>query len=94
MTDPKFERIDDYRDVESLNMYRILKEQGKSEQEVLHILQRKSRDNSRTPMQWSDERHAGFTTGTPWISVARNYEEINVQRALQDPTSIFIIIKN
>ncbi|MCL6616083.1 MAG: alpha,alpha-phosphotrehalase [Anoxybacillus ayderensis] len=89
MTDPKFERIDDYRDVESLNMYRILKEQGKSEQEVLHILQRKSRDNSRTPMQWSDERHAGFTTGTPWISVARNYEEINVQRALQDPTSIF-----
>ncbi|MCG3084325.1 alpha,alpha-phosphotrehalase [Anoxybacillus sp. LAT_35] len=89
MTDPKFERIDDYRDVESLNMYRILKEKGKSEQEVLHILQRKSRDNSRTPMQWSDERHAGFTTGTPWISVANNYKEINVQRALQDPTSIF-----
>ncbi|EMT45925.1 MULTISPECIES: alpha,alpha-phosphotrehalase [Anoxybacillus] len=89
MTDPKFERIDDYRDVESLNMYRILKEQGKSEQDILHILQRKSRDNSRTPMQWSDEKHAGFTTGTPWISVARNYQQINVQRALQDPTSVF-----
>jgi trehalose-6-phosphate hydrolase len=89
MTDPKFERIDDYRDVESLNMYRILREQGKSEQEVLEILKRKSRDNSRTPMQWDDSEHAGFTTGTPWIRVADNYKQINVKQALEDPTSIF-----
>jgi trehalose-6-phosphate hydrolase len=89
MTDPKFERIDDYRDVESLNMYHILQAQGKSEQEVLKILKRKSRDNSRTPMQWDDSEHAGFTTGTPWIRVADNYKQINVKKALEDPTSIF-----
>jgi trehalose-6-phosphate hydrolase len=89
MTDPKFERIDDYRDVESLNMYHILQAQGKSEQEVLEILKRKSRDNSRTPMQWDDSEHAGFTTGTPWIRVADNYKQINVKKALEDPTSIF-----
>jgi trehalose-6-phosphate hydrolase len=89
MTDPKFECIDDYRDVESLNMYHILQAQGKSEQEVLEILKRKSRDNSRTPMQWDDSEHAGFTTGTPWIRVADNYKQINVKKALEDPTSIF-----
>lgn len=89
MTDPKFTDIRDYRDVESLNMYRILLEQGKSEQEVLDILQRKSRDNSRTPMQWDGSAHAGFTSGTPWIRVADNYRRINVKQALADPDSIF-----
>ncbi|WPZ20003.1 alpha,alpha-phosphotrehalase [Geobacillus subterraneus] len=89
MTDPKFTDIRDYRDVESLNMYRILQEQGKSEQEVLEILQRKSRDNSRTPMQWDDSPHAGFTSGTPWIRVADNYRRINVKQALADRDSIF-----
>ncbi|ANB60963.1 alpha,alpha-phosphotrehalase [Anoxybacillus amylolyticus] len=89
MTDPKFTRIDDYRDVETLNMYQILRAQGKTEEEVLNILQRKSRDNSRTPMQWDDSEHAGFTTGTPWIRVARNYRDINVKQALEDKTSVF-----
>lgn len=89
MTDPKFERIDDYRDVETLNMYHILRAQGKTEEEVLNILQRKSRDNSRTPMQWDDSEHAGFTTGTPWIRVASNYRDINVKQALEDKSSIF-----
>lgn len=89
MTDPKFTDIRDYRDVESLNMYRILQEQGKSEQEVLEILQRKSRDNSRTPMQWDDSPHAGFTSGTPWIRIADNYRLINVKQALADHDSIF-----
>ncbi|MED3906603.1 alpha,alpha-phosphotrehalase [Geobacillus thermodenitrificans] len=89
MTDPKFNDIGDYRDVESLNMYRILQEQGKSEQEVLEILRRKSRDNSRTPMQWDDSLHAGFTSGTPWIRVADNYRYINVKQALADRDSIF-----
>ncbi|EPR28101.1 MULTISPECIES: alpha,alpha-phosphotrehalase [Geobacillus] len=89
MTDPKFTDIRDYRDVESLNMYRILREQGKSEQEVMEILQRKSRDNSRTPMQWDDSPHAGFTSGTPWIRVADNYRRINVKQALADRDSIF-----
>ncbi|MDE8564121.1 alpha,alpha-phosphotrehalase [Anoxybacillus rupiensis] len=89
MTNPKFERIEEYRDVETLNMYKILLEQGKTEAEVLEILKCKSRDNSRTPMQWDDSPHAGFTTGTPWISVAPNFKEINVKNALEDPTSIF-----
>lgn len=89
MTNPKFERIEEYRDVETLNMYKILLEQGKTEAEVLEILKCKSRDNSRTPMQWDDSPHAGFTTGTPWIHVAPNFREINVKKALEDPTSIF-----
>ncbi|HWJ77876.1 MAG TPA: alpha,alpha-phosphotrehalase [Niallia sp.] len=89
MTDPKFTSIDQYRDVESLNMYDILKEKGKSEEEVLEILRRKSRDNSRTPVQWNGEKNAGFTTGTPWIETATNYTEINAESAVKDQNSIF-----
>ncbi|WP_338448789.1 alpha,alpha-phosphotrehalase [Niallia oryzisoli] len=89
MTNPNFESIDDYRDVESLNMFKILKEKGMSEQEVLAILKQKSRDNSRTPVQWNDSTNAGFTTGTPWIQPAANYKEINAEKALADKNSIF-----
>ncbi|MFN2747810.1 alpha,alpha-phosphotrehalase [Bacillus sp. z60-18] len=89
MTDPKFDDISLYRDVESLNMYRLMKEEGKSEAEILKILQAKSRDNSRTPVQWNDGENAGFTTGTPWIPVPDNYKHINVEEALRDPDSIF-----
>lgn len=89
MTDPKFDRIEEYRDVESLNMYRIMKEKGMQEKEIIEILKRKSRDNSRTPMQWNDSLHAGFTKGTPWINAAPNYKEINVEKALKDRNSIF-----
>jgi trehalose-6-phosphate hydrolase len=89
MTNPDFTSIEDYRDVESLNAYNILQQEGKSEQEIIEILQQKSRDNARTPMQWSSEKNAGFTTGTPWISTAENYAEINVEKAFQDPNSIF-----
>ncbi|WP_033828871.1 alpha,alpha-phosphotrehalase [Bacillus andreraoultii] len=89
MTNPNFESIDEYRDVESINAYHILKKDGKNNEEIIDILKQKSRDNSRTPMQWSDEVNAGFTTGTPWINVARNYPEINVEKALQDEDSIF-----
>ncbi|PAD69021.1 alpha,alpha-phosphotrehalase [Bacillus sp. 7586-K] len=89
MTDPKFTSIEQYRDVESINMYNILKEKGMPEAEVLEILRHKSRDNSRTPVQWNDSEHAGFTTGTPWIEVASNYKEINAERAIKDPNSIF-----
>ncbi|KOO52726.1 alpha,alpha-phosphotrehalase [Priestia koreensis] len=89
MTNPKFNHIKDYRDVESLNIYRILKEQGQSDKEVLNILQHRSRDNSRTPVQWSSEPNGGFTKGTPWIDSNANYSSINVESALQDPTSVF-----
>ncbi|KGX92891.1 trehalose-6-phosphate hydrolase [Pontibacillus halophilus JSM 076056 = DSM 19796] len=93
MTNPYFESIGEYRDVESLNMYRILKEQGMEESEILSILQDKSRDNSRTPMQWNSSAHAGFTTGTPWIDVASNYKTVNAEEALKDANSIFYYYK-
>ncbi|RLL42112.1 alpha,alpha-phosphotrehalase [Oceanobacillus piezotolerans] len=89
MTNPYFTSIDQYRDVESLNAYQILKEKGKTEEEVLEILQQKSRDNSRTPMQWSNKENAGFTNGTPWIQVTDNYDTINAEAALEDKNSIF-----
>ncbi|WP_303984559.1 alpha,alpha-phosphotrehalase [Niallia circulans] len=89
MTDPKFTSIDQYRDVESLNMYNILQANGKSEEEILEILRRKSRDNSRTPVQWNGKKNAGFTDGRPWIETARNYRELNAENALKDKDSIF-----
>jgi trehalose-6-phosphate hydrolase len=89
MTNPNFASIDDYRDVESLNIFEILKGKGMTEQEIIDILKQKSRDNSRTPVQWSDEENAGFTTGTPWIQPAANYKEINAEKAMADQDSIF-----
>ncbi|MDQ0243579.1 trehalose-6-phosphate hydrolase [Bacillus fengqiuensis] len=89
MTNPKFDRIEDYRDVESLNIYKIKREQGMSEEEILAILKQKSRDNSRTPVQWNDGPNAGFTAGTPWIHAAANYPEINAEKALKDTNSVF-----
>lgn len=89
MTNPNFDDIDQYRDVESINAYYSLKNQGKSDKEIMAILKQKSRDNSRTPMQWNTNEHAGFTSGIPWIGVASNYKEINVDQALTDKDSIF-----
>lgn len=89
MTNPKFTSIEQYRDVESLNAYRMLRDQGKTEQEILDILAQKSRDNARTPMHWSAEEHAGFTKGTPWIPAAKNYREVNAEKAINDSDSIF-----
>ncbi|MEC3608591.1 alpha,alpha-phosphotrehalase [Bacillus glycinifermentans] len=89
MTNPKFDDISLYRDVESINMYRLMKEEGKSEQEIINILKAKSRDNSRTPMQWNGGENAGFTTGTPWIPIPANYKDINAEEALDDPDSVF-----
>ncbi|EGT4137296.1 alpha,alpha-phosphotrehalase, partial [Clostridium perfringens] len=89
MTNPNFESIEDYRDVESINYFNILKEEGIDEKEIMEILKSKSRDNSRTPVQWNEEKNAGFTTGTPWINIANNYREINVERALENKDSVF-----
>lgn len=89
MTNLYLNSIEDYRDVESLNAYKIMKAEGRSENEILKILQDKSRDNSRSPVQWDDSKHAGFTTNEPWIKVADNYKEINVEKALKDENSIF-----
>lgn len=89
MTNPNFASIDDYQDVETWNAFKYLKEQGVSQQEITSILQEKSRDNSRTPMQWSANEHAGFTTGVPWINLADNYEYINTEEAIARPDSVF-----
>lgn len=89
MTNPHFTSISQYKDVESLNAQRELLEAGKSEAEVMAILDRKSRDNSRTPVQWDDSPHGGFTTGEPWIEVAANYPEVNAAAAVADPDSVF-----
>jgi oligo-1,6-glucosidase len=90
MTNVAFDSIEDYRDVETLNMYReVVGEKGADPQETLKVIHAKSRDNARTPMQWDDSKNAGFTGGTPWIKVNPNYKEINVSQALSDPDSIF-----
>ncbi|PGC31977.1 alpha,alpha-phosphotrehalase [Bacillus pseudomycoides] len=89
MTNPDFDDISKYRDVESLNIYEMKWGEGMSNEEIIGILQQKSRDNSRTPMQWNEEENAGFTTNTPWISVADNYKKVNVKKALEDKQSIF-----
>ncbi|WP_017149948.1 alpha,alpha-phosphotrehalase [Bacillus bingmayongensis] len=93
MTNPGFNHIDLYRDVESLNIYKMKREEGMSDEEIIGILKQKSRDNSRTPMQWNGEANAGFTASIPWISVAENYKEINVEKALEDKQSIFYYYK-
>lgn len=90
MTNPGYTSIEQYRDVESTNMYDIMvNQQGVSEQEMLAILAQKSRDNSRTPMQWSSQAYAGFSQGQPWLEVASNYPQINAEQALADQNSVF-----
>ncbi|ANB68337.1 alpha,alpha-phosphotrehalase [Aeromonas veronii] len=89
MTNPGYQRINDYQDVESRNIFAIKQAEGMSEAEILAILGAKSRDNSRTPMQWSAAPNAGFTSGTPWLKPAANYPEINAEAALTDPNSVF-----
>ncbi|HHQ4611587.1 TPA: alpha,alpha-phosphotrehalase [Aeromonas veronii] len=89
MTNPGYQRIDDYQDVESRNIFTIKQEEGMSEAEILAILGAKSRDNSRTPMQWSAAANAGFTSGMPWLKPAANYPEINAEAALADQNSVF-----
>lgn len=89
MTNAEFQEISKYRDVESLNHFQILQEKGLNETQAYQILQVHSRDNSRTPMQWSEEDQAGFTKGKPWIEVNENYKKINASQQLKDPDSIF-----
>ena len=88
MTNAHYTTIEKYQDVESLNYYKILLAQGKTEAEALEILAARSRDNSRSPMQWSSEPYAGFSDVQPWISLSDNWQTINVQTQLQDENSI------
>lgn len=89
MTNAGFTHISQYQDVESINHFKILQEKGLTESDAYRILQIHSRDNSRTPMQWEAAEHGGFTTGTPWIEVNKNYTTINAKQELEDSDSIF-----
>lgn len=88
MTNAYFDKIEDYRDVESINYYRILRDKGLTHEEVIKIIMERSRDNSRTPMQWNNSLNAGFTTATPWINLAKNYTDINVEEQINNEDSI------
>ncbi|WP_100373564.1 glycoside hydrolase family 13 protein [Bacillus sp. FJAT-45037] len=89
MTNVQFDSIDDYEDIETLNMYKdFVNERGIDQAEILNKIHIKGRDNARTPMQWDASPHAGFTTGTPWLKVNPNYEVINVEQAKADKESI------
>lgn len=94
MTNVAFDSIEDYRDVETLNWYHEqVEEKGADAQSLLKVINAKSRDNARTPLQWDDSENAGFTSGKPWIKVNPNYTSINVQNVLADPNSIFYYYK-
>jgi oligo-1,6-glucosidase len=89
MTNTYFTAIEHYRDIESLNYHAAALSLGMEVEAVLHSLSVKSRDNARTPMQWDDTSHAGFTEGIPWLPVNPNYLTINAAAAVQDPDSVF-----
>lgn len=93
MTNPHYRDISQYRDVESLNYYEILLRQGKTSEEALAVLAERSRDNSRTPMQWSAGKNAGFSDEKPWIEPADNYEKINVEAETEDENSVLAYYK-
>jgi oligo-1,6-glucosidase len=88
MTNVRFSDINDYRDIESLNLYRERLADGVSHEEMMLGIHANGRDNARTPMQWDASPNGGFTSGTPWIAVNPNYREINVAAALEQPDSI------
>ncbi len=89
MVDPDYYSMADYVDVESLNAYQMLLKEGKSQQEAFQIIQAKSRDNSRIPMQWDTSENAGFTKGTPWLKTGKSYKDINVENEIQGPIFTF-----
>ncbi|MDO4943047.1 MAG: alpha,alpha-phosphotrehalase, partial [Lachnospiraceae bacterium] len=88
MTNPYFTDISEYRDVESLNYYDIMRKNGKTDAEAIRILQERSRDNSRTPMQWNASSYAGFSNTKPWISIPENHTYINASAEIADDNSI------
>ena len=89
MVDPDYDSMADYVDVESINAYQMLLKEGKSEQEAFQVIQAKSRDNSRIPMQWDASENAGFTRGTPWLKAGKSYPQINVENEIKGPIFAF-----
>jgi len=94
MTNVKFPSIDDYNDIAAKNLYQEKKIEGMEHEEIMEIIWASSRDNSRTPMQWSNQKHAGFTAGTPWMKVNPNYQSVNVETQLAQRNSILSFYKS
>ena len=90
MTNVYFDKLEDYRDIESINYFEEFTESGlMTPEHMMKCLMLRSRDNARTPMQWDDSKQAGFTEGEPWIKVNPNYKKINAAQQLEDPDSVF-----
>lgn len=89
MTNVAFESLEQYKDIETLNFYKVKTESGVSHQHMMDAIHENSRDNARTPMQWSASKNGGFSEAKPWIEVNPNYPKINVEQALADSDSIF-----
>ncbi|MBM6616841.1 glycoside hydrolase family 13 protein [Bacillus suaedaesalsae] len=94
MTNVRFETIDEYDDVGMKNYYAIETKKGRSHEEIMQIIWKSGRDNSRTPMQWNDSENGGFSTGKPWIGVNKNFKTINVASQEKDPNSILNFYKS
>ncbi len=92
MTNVQYE-MEDYRDIETLNLYQERLEKGYSREEIMRSIHAKSRDNARTPMQWNDGENAGFTKGTPWLKINPNYREIHAESQMNDEDSVFSCYK-
>ena len=93
MTNVKFAQIDEYQDLATHGLYEEALKAGYSKEEVMEAVWRRSRDNSRTPMQWSAAKNAGFSEAEPWLKVNPNYNEINVEKNLKDDNSVFYFYK-
>lgn len=89
MTNIKYPSIDDYNDVDAKNLFREQTKEGVPTEEIMKIIWKTGRDNSRTPMQWNREKNAGFSVGDPWLKVNSNYKGINVEKEMQNPDSIY-----
>ncbi|MCZ4308273.1 glycoside hydrolase family 13 protein [Vibrio atlanticus] len=89
MTNVAFDNLDQYKDIETHNFYKVKTESGVTHEHMMDAIHENSRDNARTPMHWNNQPNAGFSDGTPWIELNQNYPEINVESALADPSSIF-----
>ena len=93
MENVPFTSIDEVDDISTLDEYKVALDAGLAPDAALKAVARRSRDNARTPMQWSDGKNAGFTTGTPWLRVNPNYTAINVEKEAQDPDSVLNFYK-
>ncbi|MBK0348596.1 alpha,alpha-phosphotrehalase [Aerococcaceae bacterium zg-ZJ1578] len=89
MTNPNYDKMDQYNDIETHNNYKLMLDKGYSIEKAMDIIQSKSRDNSRTPMQWDSSLNAGFSSGTPWLAIAENYQDVNVKQDQAKEKSIF-----